>query len=389
MLHPDIQSHKERTTKFYELNGKFPVKNGILLPHRKRFQTYLLFAATAALIWQMSEAGVPIAKHPLRPDHYVVPETSITELTFNDLLSNPNFMYLGVVQFLTSTAGGTWYDNSWNNDNNTVECIGGGGSGGAAQLSASAHATGGGGGAYSEIVNFAVTASASPSVTYDVGSGGLAVNAGVVGFTASGGGISGGVTYWNNASDPGNGTDNTKCSAAGGGGGQATNTTSTTLAGGTGGATTSSWGQTKYAGGAGGAINTGTHYSATGGGAPGITGTGGSGTNSAASGASYAGGAATGDSGGTSGSSGGGAGGAGTFFDATTPYGAGGGGGGNLGSVNGTVTAGSGGLYGAGGGASVNQRTSGQTGSVLATSGAGRQGLIVLTWTRKRAIIGS
>lgn len=118
----------------------------------------------------------------------------------------------------------------------------------------------------------------------------------------------------------------------------------------TGGSAGSSIGSLTYSGGSGGAANGG------GGGAAGPNGAGNNG-----SGNGGAGGSGDAGSGGAGGSAGGGAGGNGTEWDAT--HGSGGGGGGN-------GAAGAGGNYGAGGGGGTKQ------GGV-----AGKQGLIVITYT--------
>lgn len=285
--------------------------------------------------------------------------------------------------FLTSTPGPPTQtytsDSTWNNSNNTVECVGAGASGGAVRASANNVATGGGAGAYSLITNFNFATPGTTTATYELGLGGAAITQSASGSTA---GNNGGATWFNSATDPGNGADNTKCSAQGGFAGAVG---ANPQNGGAGGAATSSWGQTKNAGGRGGNSGSFTSVATGGAGAGGPDGAGnqgvdGTGTQSATNGGTSDAGS---DAGGTagagangSGAQTGGNGGNGTKFDSSHGLG-GGGGGARSTSNNVTGTGGSGGNYGGGGGGAIVTSPTGTT----AVSGAGIQGLIVLTWT--------
>lgn len=270
---------------------------------------------------------------------------------------------------LTTTGSNQTYTSpaDWNNASNQVECLGGGASGGAAS-NLSHHSTGGGGGAYSAITNFSFASPGVTTATYNVGIGGAARGA-ISGNSQNG--ESGGPTWFNNATDPGVGADNTKCSAAGGVNGV---TGSGARNGGVGGATTSGWGETKYAGGRGGNFTAGSGTGGSGGGgAASSSGAGGNAGDSALNTANVttAGGTSGAGLSGGAGSSGpGNPGSNGTEFSGS--YGAGSGGGGTAGTSG--ATGGSGGNYGAGGGGA-------RTGSFTATSGDGRQGLIIIEYT--------
>lgn len=226
--------------------------------------------------------------------------------------------------FLTSGTSWTVPDD-WDSTNNTVEVIGGGGNGGA-DVFRIIGGGGGGGGAYSKVTN--VTLTPASVVSYAVGG-------------------AAGDTYFCNAS--------TNCGSISGSSvivGAKGGSSATLNAGGAGGAAASGIGTTKYSGGAG--ANRTALGGGTGGGAAGPGGAGGAG--SATTGGTGGGGA--GGAGGASGSSPA-AGSAGTEWDAT--HGSGGGGGAH----SGISTGASGGLYGGGGGG---------------TSGAGRQGIIAITY---------
>lgn len=279
-----------------------------------------------------------------------------------------------VVSFLSSPTGSlqTWTSPiDYVTTGSSIQCLGGGGSGGAgADTGSTSNSTGGGGAAFSKITNFSVATPGTTTASYQIAAGGASVNRSP---KASASGNVGGSTWFNNATDPGVGSDNSKCSAAGGGGG-AGNTTSGAINGGTAGAAASSWGTTKFDGGRGGNKATAVSGGATGGGgAGGPTAAGNQGVD-AATGVTTNGGSA--DNGGTgagaAGTTNGGNGGDGTEFDGS--HGCGGGGAGNK-SNAGSNTAGSGGNYG-GGGAGSTVTTSG-----TATSGTGKQGLIVVTYT--------
>lgn len=283
-----------------------------------------------------------------------------------------------VLTYLTATSGTATYTSpkDWNNANNSVECIGGGGGGAAGNGTTTLHGCGGGGGAYSKITNFAFAAPGTTTATYSVGA-----NSGVsVGSSTGVAGSAGKPTWFNNATNPGVGTNNTKCSGAAGSGG-AIGTGS--RSGGAGGPTTTSWGQTKFAGGAGGNLTGASGYGASGGGgAGGPSGAGGAGVSSSATTAAVQTNGGTADNGTVLGGatrtpSGGvvqGNNGAnGTEFNST--HGCGGGGAGAASSVStDTGLGGYGGNYGGGGGATV------ITGTGTASSGRGRQGLIVIQY---------
>jgi hypothetical protein len=241
--------------------------------------------------------------------------------------------------FLTS--GSSWtVPSNWNSRNNKIEAIGGGGSGG------NNSGGGGGGGAYAAITNLSLTPGASIPIT--IGQGGAPQ------------------TSYDTAGHPGTGTsfgsylyaDFGLAGQGGGGayqapGGQATNCIGTIVySGGTAG------GGSGFGGGGGG------------GGAAGPIGNGNAGGNGVGGylGGSGLGGAGDAGFGGSGGSSS--VGGAGAEFDAS--YGSGGGGAG--GSAGSNAPGYDGGFYGAGGGGTYGYNSG-------APSGAGAQGLIVITYT--------
>lgn len=294
------------------------------------------------------------------------------------------------------TGSNQTYDkpSDWDNNNNKIECIGAGASGGAgANWFLYQNCTGGGGGAYSKISNFSFSGS---SATYQIGTGGTAVATPTGGSSGNAPGNNGGNTWFNATSDPGNGTDNTKCSSEGGKGGLS-GQQNTIVNGGAGGATTASWGETKYAGGRGGNATTQqSRFGSGGGGAGGSTGVGNNGIDGTSGGSSQlstaGGNGGAGDSGigaaGTGGSAAaaagsfgqtGGTGGNGTNL-ANATVGTGGGGGGCYDAKNEAATAGTGGNYGAGGGGCSNLG-SGNNSATKSTSGEGIGGLIIITYT--------
>lgn len=263
------------------------------------------------------------------------------------------------VIFIVSPTGSNQSSTSpadWCNSNNLVETIGAGASGGAVRASGSRGA-GGGGGAYNAISNFTFAAPGTTTYTWQVGIGGPTTG----GVTAATSGTTGGDTWFN-------GTTLGGSSVGSKGGTQGTASTSVDVTGGAGGVAASGVGS-GFNGGRGG--NTSGGSATGGGGAAGSFGAGGNGGDAAAN--TTAGGQGDNGHGGAGGAAGNNAGSAGTEWDAT--HGSGGGGGGN--NANGAVTAGSGGLYGGGGGGA--QDFSGITGT--ATSGAGTNGIIVLTYT--------
>jgi hypothetical protein len=205
----------------------------------------------------------------------------------------------------------------WDNANNTVEGIGGGGGGASGLGSSNNRAAGGGGGEYRKIANFSVATPGTTNFTYVIGAGGIAVTRTTAGTTA---GNNGAQTTFNTSSliaDNGNGGGVAVSSTAAGGVGGS---------GGTGAADNADGGKGGDASSAGGAGGGGAG-GATGAGNPGVDGgptDGGSGTSSTV-----------------------------------------------------TITGGTGGNYGGGGGASASTSST----SVTSTSGAGAQGIIVITYT--------
>ena len=258
---------------------------------------------------------------------------------------SPDLVYDFVTQtVLTTTGSNKTYTSpsDWNNSDNTIECLGGGGNG--ANSSSAIHVTGGGGGAYAKISNFSFAAPGTTTATYRVGA------------------ASGGDTWFNNATLPGGGTNNTKCGAEGGvNGGTATGS----ITGAAGGTTTNSWGQTRFAGGASGSLTGASGRGGSGGGgAAGPAGAGGAGVSSSAT-TNQSTTVGTANNGTTAGGSAGTSGNAGTEW---TTHGCGSGGGGEIN----TAAAGTGGFYGGGGGG---------TAAFLAAASAGRQGLVVIIYT--------
>lgn len=262
---------------------------------------------------------------------------------------------------LTTTGSNQTYNSpaDWNNSNNTVECLGGGGGG----AQGSSHVCGSGAGAYSKISNFSFATPGTTTATYRVGSGGQGRTAG-----STGAGNNGSATWWNSTTDPGNGTDNSKCSADyGRGGAQGSGSQN----GGAGGATTASWGETKYAGGRGGNLTGASGSGASGGGgAAGPSGAGGNGGDNSTTGFSLTTAGGSANNGTTAGANAGtNDGNAGTEFAASYGCGSGGGGG---------SPGGAGGNYGGGAG--------GFRGNTI-DSRAGSQGLIVITYTPAGSLI--
>lgn len=279
------------------------------------------------------------------------------------------------VSYLTSPTGSNQtytVPADWNNSNNNIQVIGAGGSGGNAKpVSGTRYGTGGGGGGYSVINNTTLTQGAS--VTYQIGTNGTAVTRTTTGTTN---GNAGGATWFGAATQVAS-----TVAANGGGGGVAA--LSGTAAGGVGASTTGAIGATTYAGGSGGAQITASAviaFSSGGGGAGGPGGSGNNGgsgntdgsTNGGSGGAGLGGIAGTGFPNTATGT----AGGAGSDISASPVYGSGGGGGGyRTPDAAGTYVGFSGGNYGGGGGGITNQS------GTSVTSGAGVQGLIVITYT--------
>lgn len=234
--------------------------------------------------------------------------------------------------YVTSGTSDTVASN-WNNSNNKVEGIGGG-NGNLNQTGI--NGGGSGGGAYSLKSNISLTPSGS--VSYQVG---------IANGTAGSGTTPTGNTYFK---------DSSTLIAAGGS--PATNSGSTGI-GGSGGTTANSVGDTLYKGGDGGGS---TNAGGGGGGAAGKNGAGNNGGNQT----THTGGSGDAGFGGAGGASGG-AGGNGTEFSSSPAYGSGGGGGG---APVGDTIGSDAGTYGGGGGGGSNR-----------TSGQGKQGLIVITYT--------
>lgn len=251
----------------------------------------------------------------------------------------------------------------WGNSQNAVETLGAGGSGGAS-MGTNAAGCGGGGGAWNgrghyESLganhNFAVPG--TTTYTWQVGAGGTAVSRASNGNTT---GNAGGDTWFNGTTLAGS-----SVGSKGGSGGGATGTSAN---GGAGGVGASGQGTSSFDGGRGGNLTGGSgRRAAGGGGAAGKNGAGNQGVDSSSTtnGTITNGGSGDAGFGGAAGSSGNG--GAGQEWDVT--HGSGGGGSGR----NGTTTGRQGGLYGGAGG--------GNADNAACDSGAGRDGIIVLTYT--------
>lgn len=255
------------------------------------------------------------------------------------------------VLFLTSSGLNSWtVPSDWNPVSNRIECIGAGGSGAAIGN----NAVGGGGGAYATITNISLTAGSA--INYFIGAGGPSKSTNTDG-------TAGEDTFFNSSSFP---TSGTAVGAKGGAGGLRTG--AATL-GGQSSACYASGGSSNNAFSGGTATFTGGNQQNSGGGAAGPNG------NGIAS-SSNAGGAADAGIGGAGGTSGSPTGGAGTEWtankDPNNPDGTtAGSGGGGWGTASAGGTAGTGGFYGGGGGGNHNS----------GTSGAGKNGIIVITYT--------
>jgi hypothetical protein len=347
-------------------------------PQRKNVKC-VCFIASTALLGLMLALGLPVRTHPLHPDRYVVPLKSLSESQLRELVQRHDFIFLATVVFLVSPTGSLQTytsDATWNNASNTIECVGDGGSGGAGN---NANGNGAGGGAYALIANFSFATPGTTTAQYEIGPGGAAVTA--VGYSGIQNGNSGSGTWFNGTTLAGSsvgadfglfGAGNYYANGPGAGGLAA-----------------NSIGSTKYSGGSGGGNPLGENYGSDGGGgAAGLNGAGNngvaesnntSGTNGGSGDAGSGGAGGTGSaswtgtpSNATAGGNGteygtrgsGGGGGSGMSFDGITPY---------------FGTGAAGGLYGGGGGGGSISGASSSSNNV--TSGAGAQGLIVLTWT--------
>jgi len=257
------------------------------------------------------------------------------------LLAYTTFVYL------TTTGTNSWpVPADWNNSDNQIECLGSGANGTAGGSGASGN--GGGGGAYATVSNVTLTPGGSASYTINVGSD---TNFASVCIAKS---------------------------ASGTTGGQAASCTPSTgaFSGGNGGAGNGTAGSnTRRQGGSGG----GAAFSASNG-SNGVNG--GTGVNTVAGNTGGAGGSPGGGAGGSpSGSAGtaGTPGGNGTGWSTPSSAGAGGGGSGGgcpVNNVLGPQPGSAGGLYGGGGGGGCGNPTFG-----AAAGGAGRQGIIRISYT--------
>lgn len=237
--------------------------------------------------------------------------------------------------FLTSSTGSNQTYTSptdWNNADNTVEVIGAGGSGN----SQNSRPDGGGGGAYSKISNFSFAAPGTTTATRRVGTGGAAVQ-------LTGTGNAGGDSWFDGAS--------LGAASVGAKGGSGASSSS----GGAGGAAGSGVGTVKYSGGDGSTGEVGEDDDSGGGGAAGPAGDGEDGSLTAGG---------DGDAGNTAGPTSTSAGTTGQQWDPTHGSGSGG--------YSASTSGRAGGAYGGGGsGADLD----------INFSGAGYQGIVVLTYT--------
>jgi len=254
----------------------------------------------------------------------------------------------------------------WNNSNNFVEGIGAGGSGGT-DGSSNGDATGGGGGEYRKIVNFAVATPGTTTFNYVI----AATSASVTGAATNGN--DGAATTFATSSLVANG---------GKAGTQGTNPKSGGL-GGTGGTGAAD----NADGGRGGNSGSLTSEATGGGGAGGPSGVGNQGVDGTIGSSATNGGSGDAGSGGSAGSSASGtgtqtAGNGGNGAELSGSVGPAGGGGGAV-STSGSATAGDGGLYGGGGGGAKTLISQSRS------SGAGAQGLLVLTYTPALIVTGS
>jgi len=273
------------------------------------------------------------------------------------------FLFAATITITSGTSQSRPSD--WNNSANTIEAIGGGGSGSCGAKKNGNRGSGGSGAEYRKLTNY----SAGGTFNYTIGAGGTAVSRSTAGVTA---GNDGGDTI----------LDTTALIAKKGLGGTILNGSNPTApAGGTGGT-----GGSGFDGGAGGSIghndsNTG------GGGAGGPGGAGGAGaattnnnqaTNGGQGGNGSGGSAGTGQVLGTASTATGTAGGNGTDM---TSLGSGGGGGAANNTSSGASQGGNGGSYGGGGGGANTKNAGGNS-----TSGAGIQGVILMTYTPAVAV---
>jgi len=299
------------------------------------------------------------------------------------LFDDRQFLTLPVLaqSYLMTTPGSNFNytsDATWNNSNNSVEMIGAGGSGGVVKRGTNACGSGGGGGEYGKTTNFSFASPGTTTATCRVGLGGAAVTSDIGSAAWTSVGNAGGDTWFNGTTQAA-----ATLGAIGGGAGQISS--GANCNGGTGG--TGGVGTTHVAGGRGGNSTFTTGRSSTGGGAAGgPTNAGGNGTDVSTSTGSKGGDSATATGGAAASANGtpGGTGGNGTDWTTTGnsggPAGMGAGGGSWAGSQNSSQSSGPGGNYGGGGGGIANTG-GGNSSACQASSGAGKNGIIVLTWT--------
>jgi len=259
-----------------------------------------------------------------------------------------------VVVILTSASVSPWVRPADFGTLVSVETIGGGASGACVRGQNNGAATGGGAGGYSKITADTI----GTTVPFVIGAGGAAVVRTTDGVSN---GNPGTATTWNGGT----------CVAPGGAAGNGASSGTAVAA--LGGQATAGTGTTKFSGGSSGACTGSKRRATGGGGAAGLHGNGNSSAAQAGLGATTGGSgdAGFGGAGGTPANANS-PGGNGTEY---TTAGSGGGGAGWEAADGVAVTAGSGGLYGgAGGGAGG--------GGATITSGAGRAGLIVITYTQ-------
>lgn len=370
----------ERLLREEQLEGELPVgKKPRPRMFKKQWRSPWIAIGAGALVALQTTTAIAYDKNTraiLSVDHRVAQVYS-TDSKFDVV---PFFAYT----VLTATGSNTWtVPDTWNSDDNLVECIGAGSSGTAggnrSGTTGGAGGASGAGGAHARKANVSLTPGGTASY-----------------FVATGNSASD--TWFKSTGDV----------LADGASGK------------TPGLAANSVGDVKYSGGAGAdggtsGANTSGGGGAGGGGAAGYDGAGNAGTaglngnsgNGVAGRAGSNGGAGAGPNGGAAGTSGGAAGpgnsgtaggvggngGNGSYYDGSSGTGGGGKGGGGGGNGN-AVTApsgnggagGNGGLYGGGGGGGGGAGGvgvgSGQTGG---SPGSGRQGMIALSWTENTA----
>jgi hypothetical protein len=268
--------------------------------------------------------------------------------------------------YLTATGSHAFIvPSDWNSSSNSIETIGGGASGDAAAQGYPA--PGGGGGAWNKQTNVALTPGGS--VTYSVGAGGAAQSTNNFDIAGNVGSDS----WFCNSTSNCSSITGTAVQVGSKGGGVSAGSGAAAP----GGVGTSGVGSSNNSGGASGSAGLFSDDASGGGGAGGSSGAGVAGTNESTFQSASNGGAGDAGSGGAGGTGGNGstAGSKGTEYDSL--HGSGGGGGGSApnASFGGSFKGGAAGKYGAGGGGGED------LGSGTAVSGAGAQGIIVVTYT--------